>query len=303
MATGDIRYYEVARNLLLSYRWYSREPLPFAIICEDENEVTAEFDDVILIDNPVHSFLDKLKVPELCPYDETIFIDSDCLAYRDLNGLWRLFSHSGDFSVPGFRYRLDSGRGWLSKDGAGVYKERVRFSMIYQGGIFFMRKGKLDAFSDDCKYILDNFDSFRFPGYPFKGPVDEQIFALASSIHGYEPSRPYERVFCYYPLCRSVDMDISEGRLSYRYNGTFIYPEGRFFLHWSMAEVEGDLYKREVGRLASMISSGKRPGHFWELRNRSLDFFLHIMFYCRSLYIKIVLYLRKVVFRRVIKGR
>ena len=54
MATGDIRYYEVARNLLLSYRWYSREPMPFAIICEQENEITAEFDDVIL-GHAVHS--------------------------------------------------------------------------------------------------------------------------------------------------------------------------------------------------------------------------------------------------------
>ncbi len=303
MATGDIRYYEVARNLLLSYRWYSRKPMPFAIICEQENEITAEFDDVILIDYPVHSFLDKLKVPELCPYDETIFIDSDCLAYRDLNGLWRFFSDSGDFSVLGFKYRLDSGMGWFSEDGAGVYKDKIRFSMVYQGGIFFMRKGKLDAFSNDCKYILDHFDSFRFPGYPYKGPVDEQVFALASSVHGFEPTHSYEKVFCYYPICGSVDMDISEGRLTYQYNSTFIYPEGRFFLHWSMEEVKGDLYRREVERLTSAISSGKRPERFWELRNRSQDFFLHILYCCREIYRKIVPQKLQAFFNRVFIGR
>ena len=274
MATGDISYFEVARNLLLSYRWFSRHPLPFAIICDRENEITALFDRVVIIDKPVHSFLDKLRVPLLVPFDENIFIDSDCLAYRDLNGLWKLFSGSADFSVLGFAYPFSKGFGWFRKEDTGIFSDRVKFSMIYQGGVFFCRRGNLDEFSETCRYILDLFCTFKFVGYPYTDPVDEPVFALASAVHGYLPVESYTNVFCYYPICHRINADIGCGRLSYRYKSTMIYPKGRYFLHWSMAEVMGEEYKREVARLKSLIDSNIRPRRLWEARNRSIDFML-----------------------------
>ena len=274
MATGDRHYYEIARNLLRSYRWYSREPLPFAIICEEENEFTAEFDKTVIIYNPIHSFLDKIRLPELVPYDETIFIDSDCLAYRDLNGLWELFAKSGDFSYLGFSFPFSCKYGWFQREDVGVFADKVQFSVVLQGGIYFMRKGKLDSFSKTCHYIFDNFSSFKFSGYPYVDPVDEPILALASAVHGFTPARSYERVYCYYPLCGSSSQDISKGRLRYRYNSTVLFPEGRFFMHWSTVETRGDVYKKEVRRLDKLIVEGRKPRALWEVKNRILDFIL-----------------------------
>lgn len=85
IATGDEWYYRIAVNLLRSYRLFSAKPLPFAIICDRTLPCTSEFDQVILIDRPFRSYLDKLHLPRLIPFDETIFIDADCLAFRDLN--------------------------------------------------------------------------------------------------------------------------------------------------------------------------------------------------------------------------
>lgn len=282
MATGDISYFEVARNLLLSYRWFSRDPLPFAIICDRENEITAMFDRVVMIDRPVHSFLDKLRVPGLVPFDENIFIDSDCLAYRDLNGLWKLFSGSADFSVLGVAFPFRKGFGWFRREDTGIFRDRVKFSMLYQGGLFFCRKGKLGEFSGTCRYILDNYGSFKFAGYPYSDPVDETVFALASSVHGFRPAESYENVFCYYPLCHGIKADIGRGRLSYRYRSTWIYPHGRYFLHWSMAEVKGEAYRSEVARLKAMVDAGARPRRSWEARNRSVDFMLNLLIRIRT---------------------
>ena len=134
-----------------------------------------------------------------------------------------------------------------------------------------MRKGKLADFSRTCQYILDHYDTFEFSQYPHIDPVDETVFALASSVHDYRPARGYDDVFCYYPICNSIRADIRKGLLSYRYKSTRLYPLGRFFLHWSMKEVDGALYRQETVRLAEMISSGKRPWLFQELRNRFLD--------------------------------
>ena len=48
IATGRDKYYEMAKNLVLSYRLYCDAPVPFAILCDKENEYTQAFDQVIL---------------------------------------------------------------------------------------------------------------------------------------------------------------------------------------------------------------------------------------------------------------
>ena len=38
IATGDVQYYKMSVNLLHSYRWFSKTPVPFAILADQENE-------------------------------------------------------------------------------------------------------------------------------------------------------------------------------------------------------------------------------------------------------------------------
>ena len=87
VATGNTMYYIMARNLLLSYRHFATDPLPFAIICDRTNRYTDCFDDVILLRDPTRSYNDKLLLPSLVPYDQTIFVDADCLTYTALNDM------------------------------------------------------------------------------------------------------------------------------------------------------------------------------------------------------------------------
>ena len=86
IATGQERYYKLARNLLHSYRLFAKDPFPFAIISDRENEYTSEFDKVIVISDASNSYNDKLKLFRELPFEETIFIDADSLAYGDLHG-------------------------------------------------------------------------------------------------------------------------------------------------------------------------------------------------------------------------
>ena len=73
IATGAERYFDIARNLLWSYQQFASEKYPFAIICDRENEYTAEFDDVILLKEAHCNYLDKLQLYDYLPYDEIIF--------------------------------------------------------------------------------------------------------------------------------------------------------------------------------------------------------------------------------------
>ena len=72
IATGKEEYYRMAAYLVRSYRRFSHDPLPFAILCDRENEYTALFDDVILYPNEAtNSYLDKLDLGLYLPYNET----------------------------------------------------------------------------------------------------------------------------------------------------------------------------------------------------------------------------------------
>ena len=90
IATGKTHYYKIAKNLLDSYRLNTGGKYPFAIICDRENEYTAAFDKVVLLKSPSHSYLDKLRLFDCLPWEETIFIDADCLVYGDIDRWWRL---------------------------------------------------------------------------------------------------------------------------------------------------------------------------------------------------------------------
>ena len=90
IATGKKHYYRIAYNLLCSYR-LNAGAYPFAIICDRENEYTAAFDKVIRLENPTNSYMDKLRLFDCLPFDETIFIDADCLVYGNVDRWWALF--------------------------------------------------------------------------------------------------------------------------------------------------------------------------------------------------------------------
>ena len=67
IATGSKHYYELAFNLLRSYRRNGGGAYPFAIIAEEENEYTTFFDKVVLMPAPAHSYMDKLRLYECLP--------------------------------------------------------------------------------------------------------------------------------------------------------------------------------------------------------------------------------------------
>lgn len=132
IATGKEQYYKIAANLILSYRLYADNPLPFAIIAEEENEYTALFDDVILTSEALHSFLDKFLLLKLCPYDENIFIDADSLVYGDLNEYWDFFRNATDFSAIGVNVplyeKMELGTMWRT---LGYTAQRFNISVVF----------------------------------------------------------------------------------------------------------------------------------------------------------------------------
>ena len=186
-------------NLLHSYRLHSSNQYPFAIICDKENEVTKEFDDVIVMENALCSCVDKVVLPDYLPYDETIFIDADCLVYGDIDNYWDSFSEATSFSAFGSVCPDDSLYGWFKKDEVGDYSDSIRFIPEFNGGVYYLRKSEeLEAFAVTAKDILQNYRDYRFR--QFTKPADEPIFALAMAVHGFKPAGDKSQPVAVYPL-------------------------------------------------------------------------------------------------------
>ena len=257
MATGRDEYYILAQNLLRSYHFHSRSPMPFAIICDRENEYTADFDVVVLMDHPQHSVFDKLRLPELAPFAETIFIEADCLAYHDLNGLWKIFKDGPDFGTLGYVLPLDSEIGWINPDYLGPYQGRIQEQYLHQGGVYYMRKGRLDAFMQTCRDICLHREDFHF-----RLPNEEPVIALACTLHAYKPPKDWIDVFCYYPVATIRRLNIKWGILSFSLSlpDRPVSPPGIFLMHWGSDNTRGPLYKREAAVVSQ--NGNRKSAHF-----------------------------------------
>lgn len=142
MATGDEKYYQFARNLLYSYRLHNKK-LPFGIICDRENEYTRDFDDVVVIENATFTYSDKFRVFVDSPYEETVFIESDCLVYRNLDEMFELLAGGDDYTA--FGVNDDNIKVWFSKPEQlrGTFGDMFTSIPVFNPGYLFIRKSPL----------------------------------------------------------------------------------------------------------------------------------------------------------------
>ena len=262
IATGKKQYYILAWNLMRSYRHFAQESLPFAIIADRENEYTKDFDDVILISDSSNNYNDKLKLFRELPYDETIFIDADSLAYADLNIWWDIFSQAGDFSLFGYAWRdLNCGRGWFIPSGMKEYKDSIKFIPDFNGGVYYMRN------TEACKKVFDianccaeHYHDYSFNG--FKDAADEPVLALGMAVCGFEPiDKSGELVFA--PQKKKLDADISAPHAVYHQTAEKSYPVR--LIHFSNYRTQLSFYQNEVIKLNKII--GGKNGLLYEIPN------------------------------------
>lgn len=258
LATGRDMYYEFAKNLLLSYKLFCDDPYPFAIMSDRENEVTAMFDDVVILENPTVSYFDKFELLTRAPYDETIFIDSDCLAYADLNDFWKYFADADDFSAAGTNYPLDSARGLFNYEEIGAYRDRVSCKPDIHGGLYFIRRGETcNAIYKDSCYIAEHYNEFKWPDFCAPN-ADEPVLCLAMAANGCKATDAAPDNYGIPWEVTEMDCDLFTGKLTY---ATEWHPkvEQGHMIHWSVRYCKKPLYKFEVEKLNLMVKQGLKP--------------------------------------------
>lgn len=250
IATGHSRYYSMALNLLHSYRFHAKSPYPFAILCDHENTITSEFDHAIILDAPANSYIDKLRLFDYLPYEETVFIDADSLAYGDLNSWFDMFEKMGDFSCFGYASKdLSERNGWFLFSGMKEYKDQISFIPSFNGGVYYLRNSptcqEVFSIAQDAANNYSDY-SFRF----FRSPADEPVLALGMAVCGCEPLNADELVFA--PEHGSMELDIISGKARKRK-----CKHDYRLVHWSNYRTLKSDYQFEVRRLAFAIQDDR----------------------------------------------
>jgi hypothetical protein len=144
LATGSRLYLEIALNLALSIK-LNDPARRLCLVTDAEMDVPDTylpfFDRIVLLSSRpgFHGCLNKLRVNEVSPYDETMFIDSDCLLIKnDMDRHWAKFSSNG-FMIAGTKRTQGN---WYNFSIAKVI-EKLDISYMVQmnSGVFYFRKG------------------------------------------------------------------------------------------------------------------------------------------------------------------
>lgn len=260
IATGNEMYFQFAMNLLLSYKLFCDCPLPFAIMCDRENAYTVAFDDVVLFEKTEHPYFDKFELLKRSPYDETIFIDSDCLAYGDLNQFWDYFSNADAFSASGTNYPIDSDLGLFDKTEIGPYAQRVHWKPDIHGGLYYIRKGETcDAIYQDCRYIAEHYSEFHWPDFcaPY---ADEPVLCLAMAAHGCRAQEAFPANYGIPWEVTEMKCNLFTGQCQYATDWHPLVTNGRM-IHWSVRYCKKPLYRFEVEKLHLMVKKNLQPNH------------------------------------------
>lgn len=255
VATGDEHYYQIAENLLYSYRYFSKEPLPFAILADRENEYTTAFDKVVLIKNPSHSYLDKLALYDYLPFDISVFIDADCLAYGDLNEILTYFENADDFCCFGRVLPLDDKTGWFNYEDLGELQPHVAYCVGLHGGIYYIRRSEVsEAVFDTAKQIIKDYEKYNFKGN-FSTPGDEPVLALSMALNKCKPVPHDTRaICCYWEHENKMELNIAKGKAN-----VLTYGKPVLLVHWGTRFTRQLLYQKQVAAL-NLLRSGASAG-------------------------------------------
>jgi hypothetical protein len=256
LAYGQERFIEQARSLAHSLELHAPHLSRTLVTDCMDPEIGRLFTQVIPYRPEYGSGVrQKLFLDQYSPYEQTLFIDSDCLVLGNLDAFWSAFADNY-FGVPGYRYlHKGSTDPYLDVDHA---LEKLKLAAIpkFNGGTYyFTRSSEATEFFNTARHILENWREFRLREFRRNGPGDESLYALAMAVHQISPTSMgaagmWTPVGYKGPLL----LDALHGRCSFEKEGMKLSPE---ILHFPGEYVYSFAYARERAKLKTRVEGKK----------------------------------------------
>ena len=225
VATGKY-FCRLAQNLAMSYRLFSKGDYPLCALTDRDGEKRLKkyFDDIVVLEKPTFTFMDKMDVYRLSPFEETIFLDADMNITRDIGFLFDEFEKTGSpvSCIGSIREITDDARPIHFGDVA-VGEYGLKSFVAFNGGIYYYKRcEEADAF---FKFMFDelvpNYHRLGLKVFREGQLADEPLIGLAMAAKGFKPLDVATDIMKYVngPM-DTFKWDIREGKC------TFVRAEG-----------------------------------------------------------------------------
>lgn len=267
IAYGSKHYIKMAIALSRSYARLG-STRPFAVVTDQKNagELSRHFDCIIPIEKSRGAGVaQKLFLDQYSPFQCTLFVDSDCLFYKNPEQIWRLYS-SRCFGIAGWRY-LDGASEYERENSYAfvdnmkefLNKNRIsRMPHLNSGLIYFDRSNLSREVFRVARAVYARRSELGMRQFKNSPVNDEPAFAAAMAVCGVEligwcPEKGMETTIC---LDAPPKINVLEGKSRTMKGGVELAPA---LLHFNVGAQDSTFYRREMTRLA-LESRGLRSG-------------------------------------------
>ena len=189
IATGKKIYADMAANLARSFwLWNAESNINFYVATDQPQYLPDDVKHYIKIipvqpDEFGQGFSPKLHLDKLAPIGKTLFIDSDCLIYGNIESIFEKFADRDVSVVGGY---ISSGE-WFGNVASICKKFDVKQIPKFNGGIYYIEKGgKATQVYTTARELEKQYDAIGFTRLRGR-PNDEVLMALAMEINGQQP--------------------------------------------------------------------------------------------------------------------
>ena len=186
LAVGGADYFDQAYFLGLSAKT-NMPGLPLAVVTDDTSNRLKGVYDYLIQPDPDLGFgmRQKLYIDHYSPFEETLYVDSDCLVTRPLHAELAMI-RKYCFSPVVLRY-LNAGESdeWFDDLQKVMSEHGLTWLPKFNGGVFFFNRAEESrkVFEVARRFHLD-YRSFGLKPFDRTGPNDEPLFALAMAMTG-----------------------------------------------------------------------------------------------------------------------
>jgi hypothetical protein len=185
LAFGKPMFLDLAKALARSLRLHDPE-VPRAVVTDSRDPELLSLFDIRIDHHPEYGsdVGQKLYLDLYSPFDETLFIDSDCLVIRKLDPFWTAFQDR-DFGACGRRI-LRAGE---KDEFVDVDRVLEHFGLDglpkFNGGIYYFKKNPAASrVFETARGLIDRADELGFRTFRGGGLSDEALYSVAMALHG-----------------------------------------------------------------------------------------------------------------------
>ena len=258
IAYGAPKYLRMGRALALSIRHHD-EGESLAVVTDTPEYFDGVYDHVIPVDTSYGSGVaQKLHSDLYSPFEETLFIDSDCLLYGPTDPLWSLFGEDKSFGIRSLgRYTRGETHGPNVKN-FDQYLDYFGVEGIFnvKGGYYYFDDSEeaTEVF-ESSRDIYEKRDEVGLTAFKNAPVAQETVVGTALVLCGIEPiphrqNTPHGVAF--FPVdtllgaTKPIEIDVLEGESTYMKEGTVREPASIHYAQNNQAEY---CYLKDVNRL------------------------------------------------------